>query len=342
MKFFLSLFLFFYILNCSTYTYNRKNDFIDILNLSMEKNLFGFGIKILPLNLGFLFQNSTKRVEFKIEDFLKKQNINGEDLDSENSIRYEIKSSKLVRSKSVNAYKFVFQDDLLKIFDSDVEVVNLKNKSFYSIFEKNGIGLRNGNTNFYHSEQLVYSVLGGESFYSGTIRYNSDCNPILSYKMKTLNQEFFNFQESSYIHDRPNLKSHDLKYLRIFTDPPKARAKRVKEKVFEDVLESLKDENPELYEKAKEFIPKKSNKPFGYPKSYLYSVELSVGIYYGFRIGVNFSEVLDFFLGFTKIDILSDDDSIINSKLNTDTIEKEKEILIYKKRDELCRVVLGL
>jgi hypothetical protein len=341
MKFFLSLVLI-HILNCSSYIYNRKNDILDIPNISIEKNLFGFGIKILPLNLGFIFQNSKKRVEFKIQDFLEKQNIKGEDLDSENSIRYEIHFSKLVRSKSSNSYKFVFQDDSLKIFDSEVELISLKNKSYYSVYEKNGIGLRNGNANSYHSEQLVYTALGGETFYPGVIRYNSDCNPILSYKMKTANQEFYTYGENSYIHDRPNTKSHELKYLTLFADKPKARAKRVKEKVFEDILENLKDENPELYEKAKDYLPKKSKKPFGYPKSYLYSVEFSAGLYYGFRIGINFSEVLDFLLGIIKVDILSDDESIINSKTSTESIELEKEILVFKKREELCRVVLGI
>ncbi len=46
------------------------------------------------------------------------------------------------------------------------------------------------------------------------------------------------------------------------------------------------------------------------PAYYYTQVEVNVGIYYGVRVGVNLGELLDFFLGFFTIDVMSDDTAV--------------------------------
>lgn len=45
----------------------------------------------------------------------------------------------------------------------------------------------------------------------------------------------------------------------------------------------------------------------GYPRSFLYQIEVYLGIYAGLRIGFNPMELLDFLVGFTGLDLLEDD-----------------------------------
>jgi hypothetical protein len=156
-----------------------------------------------------------------------------------------------------------------------------------------GYGLRGGNFSKYTSQQLLFGLFGGETFFSGNPKLSENGEPI---KEDTVIQTEL---------DRDNLKSYNVKYLKIYSDPPKERQKRNKEKIkkiFSDKL--LKNNsNPALLA----YIPVESKKPNGYPTEYKYQVELFFSLYYGFRIGINFSELVDFLLGFTTLDILEDD-----------------------------------
>jgi hypothetical protein len=156
-----------------------------------------------------------------------------------------------------------------------------------------GYGLRGGNFSKYTSQQLVFGFLGGETFFSGNPKLSENGDPI---KEDTVIQTEL---------DRDNLKSYNVKYLKIFSDPPKERQKRNKEKSKKIIVESLlkKNTNPALLA----YIPVESKKPNGYPSEYKYQVEIFFSMYYGFRIGINFSELVDFLLGFTTLDILEDD-----------------------------------
>jgi hypothetical protein len=156
-----------------------------------------------------------------------------------------------------------------------------------------GIGLRGGDLGKYHSQQLIFGFLGGESFFSGEAIIDEEGNFI---------EDEGILQTSS---ERSNTKSFKVRYLKFFSDPPKERQKRnrdtVKELIAKQLLEKTKD--PSLLA----YIPPKPKKPNGYPVQYHYQIEAYLGVYYGVRIGVNFAEILDFFLGITTIDILKDD-----------------------------------
>jgi len=156
-----------------------------------------------------------------------------------------------------------------------------------------GYGLRGGNFSKYTSQQLVFGFLGGETFFSG--------NPKLSENGEPIKEDTVIQTES----DRDNLKSYNVKYLKIFLDPPKERQKRDKEKAKKFIADSLLKKNPNPALLA--YLPVESKKPNGYPSEYKYQVEIFFSLYYGFRVGINFSELVDFLLGFTTLDILEDD-----------------------------------
>jgi hypothetical protein len=156
-----------------------------------------------------------------------------------------------------------------------------------------GYGLRGGSFGKYYTQQLVFGAFGGETFHFGEPVLSEDGSPILEDSVIQTGSE------------RDNLKSYNLKYLKIFTDPPKERQKRSKEKIKRTIAEQLyeKKPKPELLS----YLPKESKKPKGYPGEYKYQFEVFLGMYYGVRIGINFSELVDFLLGFTTLDILGDD-----------------------------------
>lgn len=156
-----------------------------------------------------------------------------------------------------------------------------------------GYGLRGGNFSKYTSQQLVFGLFGGETFFSGNPKLSENGEPI---KEDTVIQTEL---------DRDNLKSYNVKYLKIYSDPPKERQKRNKEKTKKFLVDSLLKKNPNPALLA--YLPVEPKKPNGYPTEYKYQVELFFSLYYGFRIGINFSELVDFLLGFTTLDILEDD-----------------------------------
>ncbi|MBE7412776.1 MAG: hypothetical protein L6Q54_01830 [Leptospiraceae bacterium] len=156
-----------------------------------------------------------------------------------------------------------------------------------------GVGLRGGRFGFYKSQQLTFFLLGGETFYSDDVKYDSDGNPEIEKGLPKLNSE------------RDNIKSHKSRYLTLYFDPIKDRRKEKRDDVKFAIIDELakKTDDPAI----KAYLPKREKKPHGYSKSYLFQVEIYAGIYYGLRLGFNFAELVDFILGFTTIDILDDD-----------------------------------
>lgn len=156
-----------------------------------------------------------------------------------------------------------------------------------------GYGLRGGDFGKYHSQQLVFGILGGESFYSG--------DPLLDENGNFLEDEGI-VQTAS---GRSNLKSVKVKYLNFYSDPPKERQKRNREAIKGMIAKQIgnKINDPSLLA----YIPQDPKKPNGYSSNYPYQIEIYFGAYYGFRLGFNLAEFLDLILGTTTIDILKDD-----------------------------------
>ena len=96
----------------------------------------------------------------------------------------------------------------------------------------------------------------------------------------------------------------------------------VKKIIIEDLTRDVED--PELMA----YMPRDRPKKNGYPDSYPYQVEIQFGLFYAVRLGFNFAELVDFFLGIGKIDIL-DDDTVFSESSSEETesdIREEKEL----------------
>lgn len=158
-----------------------------------------------------------------------------------------------------------------------------------------GIGLRGGSFSSYFSQQLVFGWMGGETFYSGELELTDEGKMQYEDKIPIVKDP------------RDNIKSHSLKYISILTDPPKERKKAKKEEARKEIIQGILAENPNPDPALYAYLPKEKKKPFGYPKSYLYQIEVTIGIYRGIRIGFNPAELFDFILGFTTYDMYADD-----------------------------------
>lgn len=158
-----------------------------------------------------------------------------------------------------------------------------------------GVGLRGGSFSNYFSQQLVFGLLGGETFYSGELELTEEGKMQFENKIPLV-KDF-----------RDNIKSYSLRYLTILTDPAKDRKKRQKDIVKKEIIKNVLEENPNADPALLGYLPKEKTKPNGYPDSYLYQIEIAIGIYGGIRVGFNPSELIDFILGFTTYDLNEDD-----------------------------------
>jgi hypothetical protein len=157
-----------------------------------------------------------------------------------------------------------------------------------------GFGVRGGEIGGYHSQQLVYTFLGGESFLSGEPLKDEKGNWMVDEKKIPLTEN-----------ERANIKSYKMRYFSYFNDPVKDRKKRKKETFKRELtLDLVKSTGRNEF---LAYLPKEDAKPFGYPSGYLWNLELVGGIYGGARVGFNFGEVVDFVLGFTTLDMYDDD-----------------------------------
>ncbi|TGL22344.1 hypothetical protein EHQ46_06410 [Leptospira yanagawae] len=157
-----------------------------------------------------------------------------------------------------------------------------------------GVGIRGGEIGGYHSQQLVFGILGGESFHSGSPVLDAKGNWLVDKKGIPLTND-----------ERSNLKSYKMRYYSYFYDPVKDRKARKKEyfrrELTKDIVASTGQKEFLIY------LPKEDLKPFGYPPGYSWNVEIVGGVYGGARLGFNVAEAFDFLLGFTTIDVLDDD-----------------------------------
>ncbi|MCT8333545.1 hypothetical protein NUH30_07655 [Leptospira sp. 85282-16] len=157
-----------------------------------------------------------------------------------------------------------------------------------------GVGLRGGEFGTYHSQQLVFGILGGESFHSGLPILDAKGNWLVDKKGIPLTKE-----------ERANVKSYKMRYYSYLYDPVKDRKRRKKEHFRRELTNDLVAATGQ-----KEFLvylPAEDLKPFGYPPVYSWNVEFVAGVYGGARLGFNVAEAFDFLLGFTTIDLLDDD-----------------------------------
>nr|WP_246052099.1 hypothetical protein [Leptospira idonii] len=157
-----------------------------------------------------------------------------------------------------------------------------------------GIGIRGGEVGSYHSQQLVYTFLGGESFHSGDPVLDEKGNWLVDAKGIPLTND-----------ERANIKSYKMRYYSYFNDPVADRKKRKKATFQRELTMDLVRQTGQ--DEFLAYLPKEDLKPFGYPKSFLWNVEIIAGVYGGGRLGFNFGEALDFLLGFTTLDLFDDD-----------------------------------
>lgn len=158
--------------------------------------------------------------------------------------------------------------------------------------EGTGLGLKGGELGYYRNQQLVVGILGGEDFYSLPAQIDDKGLELKDKKGIGIS-----------LVERANLKSYRVRTITFYNYPVAERKIQKKEAVRKEILSRVP-----MTEETKAMLPEDNNtKPFGYPKEYLYQVEGFLGVYGGVRVGVNFAEALDFVLGLTTYDLLSDD-----------------------------------
>lgn len=156
-----------------------------------------------------------------------------------------------------------------------------------------GTGIRGGSAGNYYSTQLLFGFLGGETFYHGEAQKDENGKIQTEEKVPVVSGI------------RENLKSHSVKYWDVMNTTPRQRQKENSEKLrkylAEQIISSTGDES------LRQYIPPEKRKPYGYPKSYAWQLEIFLGLRYSFRLGFNIAEFADFLLGFTSYDLLGDD-----------------------------------
>ncbi|MEM7184629.1 MAG: hypothetical protein AAF518_27285 [Spirochaetota bacterium] len=157
-----------------------------------------------------------------------------------------------------------------------------------------GWGMRGGYLGKYKSQQLIFGLLGGERFHSLEL--------VLDEKQKpSFDKHGLPELKSS----RDMLKSHNMRYLTFYDDPPFERRKRKKERVRRHYIEEFEKNNPDSL--ALQYIPPEELKPYGYPKTFLYQFDFVLGAGVAVRGGFNIAEFTDLLLGTLGADILEDD-----------------------------------
>ena len=156
-----------------------------------------------------------------------------------------------------------------------------------------GTGVRGGSVGNYYSTQLLFGFLGGETFYYGEVQKDEAGKIQTEEKVPVVAGL------------RDNLKSHNIKYWDVMNTTPKQRQKENSDKLrkylAEQIISSTGDES------LRQYIPPEKRKPYGYPKSYAWQLEMFLGLRYSVRLGFNIAEFADFLLGFTSYDLLGDD-----------------------------------
>ncbi|AVQ11004.1 Uncharacterized protein XB16_0662 [Leptospira santarosai] len=177
-----------------------------------------------------------------------------------------------------------------------------------------GYGLRNGYFGLYRSQQLIFGILGGDTFFpleaetqtSETEEPPEAISTEATEELKNLeNSKTPGDQVPEFSNERYNIKSQKLRYLSFYNIPIAERRKRKKEEFYKKFIEGQNfDRNDPAVQNALQTFNKRKD---GYPKSFLYQIEVYLGIYAGLRIGFNPAELLDFLVGLTGLDLLEDD-----------------------------------
>lgn len=175
-----------------------------------------------------------------------------------------------------------------------------------------GYGLRGGHFGTYRSQQLIFGILGSDTFFPLDVETQSsetgdeEVSPELQEELKNLeNKKIPGDKVPEFLNERYNIKSQKLRYLSFYHIPVAERRKRKKEEFYRRFIEEQSfDRNDPSIQNALQALNKKKD---GYPKSFLFQMEVYLGIYYGIRIGINPAELLDFLLGLAGLDLLDDD-----------------------------------
>ncbi|TGM53629.1 hypothetical protein EHQ97_17335 [Leptospira adleri] len=175
-----------------------------------------------------------------------------------------------------------------------------------------GYGLRGGHFGTYRSQQLIFGILGSDTFFPLNVETQTadtgdeEISPELQEELKNLeNTKIPGDKVPEFLNERYNIKSQKLRYLSFYHIPVAERRKRKKEEFYRRFIEEQNfDRNDPSIQNALQALNKKKE---GYPKSFLFQIEVYLGIYYGVRIGVNPAELVDFLLGLAGLDLMEDD-----------------------------------
>ncbi|WP_036040568.1 LIC13411 family adhesin [Leptospira alstonii] len=177
-----------------------------------------------------------------------------------------------------------------------------------------GYGLRGGYFGSYRSQQLIFGILGGDTFFplgvetqtSETEESSEEISSEAAEELKNSeNSKTPGDQVPEFLNERYNIKSQKLRYLSFYNIPVAERRKRKKEEFYRRFIEGQNfDRNDPAVQNALQALNKKKD---GYPKSFLYQMEIYLGLYVGLRIGFNPVELLDFLVGLAGLDLLEDD-----------------------------------
>ncbi|TGK27958.1 hypothetical protein EHQ12_14115 [Leptospira gomenensis] len=174
-----------------------------------------------------------------------------------------------------------------------------------------GYGLRGGYFGSYRSQQLIFGILGGDTFFP--LDAQTTAEALEEEVSPELKEELKNLQTSKipgdkvpeFQNERYNIKSHKLRYLSFYNIPVAERRKRKKEEFYRQFIERQNfDRNDPQIQSALQALNKRKD---GYPKSFLYQIEVYLGLYVGIRVGINPAELIDFILGLAGLDLLEDD-----------------------------------
>ncbi|XDD52085.1 hypothetical protein AB3N59_17905 [Leptospira sp. WS92.C1] len=176
-----------------------------------------------------------------------------------------------------------------------------------------GYGLRGGNFGSYRAQQLIFGMLGSDTFFPLNVETqtseameNEEISPEMKEELKNLeNSKVPGDQVPEFLNERYNIKSHKLRFLSFYNIPIAERRKRKKEEFYRRFIEEQNfDRNDPSIQNALKILNKSKD---GYPKSFLYQIEVYLGIYVGLRFGINPAELLDFIVGLAGLDLLEDD-----------------------------------
>lgn len=160
---------------------------------------------------------------------------------------------------------------------------------------------------------MIFGILGGDTFFPLEADKQTSETESTETTSSETTEELKNLEDSKipgdqvpeFLNERYNIKSQKLRYLSFYNIPVAERRRKKKEEFYKRFIEKQNlDRNDPAVQNALQNFNKRKD---GYPRSFLYQIEVYLGIYAGLRIGFNPMELLDFLVGFTGLDLLEDD-----------------------------------